>query len=191
MITPNMDKRGVDKSRYNELLIGCGSKREKVLFVNNRTEWSNLVTLDNNEDHRPDLVWDLNQLPLPFEDNAFDEIHAYEVLEHVGRQGDYKFFFAQFSDFWRILKPNGVLLGTCPLPGSVWAWGDPSHTRIVQKENFVFLDQAEYTKQVGKTPMSNFRYLYTADFHTVHVSEQGESLAFVLAAIKPSRITKL
>jgi SAM-dependent methyltransferase len=178
----------IDKTRYNELLIGCGMRRVKILYVNNRTQWSNLVTLDINERHKPDVVWDLNDVPLPFPDDAFDEIHAYEVLEHVGRQGDYEFFFAQFSDFWRILKPRGVLIGTCPLPSSVWAFGDPSHTRIVQKENFVFLDQAEYTAQVGKTPMSDFRHIYKADFARVHVSEMGESLGFVLAAVKPSRI---
>lgn len=178
----------VDKTRYNELLIGCGMQRIKVIHVNTRTQWSNLVTLDINPQHKPDVVWDLNRLPLPFADDSFDEIHAYEVLEHVGRQGDYEFFFAQFSDFWRILKPNGVLIGTCPLPTSVWAFGDPSHTRIVPKENFVFLDQTEYIRQVGKTAMSDFRYLYKADFAPVHLSERGESLGFVLAAVKPSRI---
>ena len=40
--------------------------------------------------------------------------------------------------------------------------GDPSHKRIVQVENLVFLDQSEYTRQVGITPMSHSRYLYKA-----------------------------
>lgn len=174
---------------YNELLIGCGSRHEKDIYVNERKQWTNLVTLDINADHRPDVIWDLTRVPLPFEDDTFDEIHAYEVLEHVGTQGDYRFFFAQFSDFWRILKPGGVLIGTVPLPTSVWAWGDPSHTRVIPKESFIFLDQTQYTAQIGKTPMSDFRYLYKADFHRLRVTEAGEKLAFVLQAVKPSRIS--
>jgi len=30
------------------------------------------------------------------------------VLEHIAAQGDFEHFFQQFSDFWRILKPDGL-----------------------------------------------------------------------------------
>jgi SAM-dependent methyltransferase len=170
-----------------ELLIGCGRLREKRIGAIGYEDWTNLVTLDINPHHSPDVLWDLNNLPLPFEDNSFNEVHAYEVLEHCGRQGDYKFFFNQFSDFWRILKPGGVFIGTCPLHTSIWAWGDPSHTRVIQKENFVFLNQSQYQKQIGVTQMSDFRYLYQADFELDYYAEEGESLLFALKAIKPSR----
>ena len=133
-----------------ELLIGAGSRHQKRLSWNDRDEWTKLVTLDINSDHKPDVVWDLNDTDLPFDDNTFDEIHAYEVLEHTGQQGDWRFFFAQWSGFWRILKPGGLFLGTSPAHRSNWAWGDPGHTRIVQEENFVFLHQPSYTGQVGK-----------------------------------------
>jgi len=174
---------------YNELLIGCGSNHRRQLYIGNRRDWENLVTLDINPDHQPDVVWDLMNIPLPFDDNLFDEIHAYEILEHTGRQGDYRFFFAQFADFWRILKPHGLFMGSCPQPNTKWAWGDPSHTRVIQKENFIFLNQAEYSRQIGRTAMSDFRYIYKADFMPMQVSEKDDHLFFVLKASKPSRMS--
>lgn len=172
----------------SELLLGCGSSRAKKLAVNGRSTWLDLTTLDYNADHNPDVVYDMAQLPLPFADDSFDEIHAYECLEHVGSQGDYKFFFAQFSDLWRILRHDGVVVGTVPLPTSPWAWGDPSHTRVIPKESFVFLCQPQYTAQIGVTAMSDFRFCYRADFDVVHLREAGDILEFGLRAIKPSRI---
>jgi predicted SAM-dependent methyltransferase len=170
-----------------ELLIGCGASKEKKVFFQDRKEWSELVTLDINPDHKPDVVWDLTKLPLPFEDNTFDEIHAYEVLEHTGTQGDYRFFFAQWSEFWRILKPTGTFFGTCPDWRSEWAWGDPSHTRVIQKEQFMFLDQTKYQRQIGVTAMSDFRYIYQADFTILQAETKESNLMFVLQAVKPSR----
>jgi SAM-dependent methyltransferase len=167
-----------------ELLIGCGSDHTKRMASDGTDTWDNLTTLDYNSEHKPDVVWDLMELPLPFNDGEFDEIHAYEVLEHLGQQGDYKLFFAQFSEFWRLLKPNGHLLATCPSRNSVWAWGDPSHTRIIQLEQLVFLSQEEYRIQIGKTPMSDFRNIYKADFETMYQDDDGEMVRFVLKAIK-------
>jgi SAM-dependent methyltransferase len=171
-----------------ELLIGCGTRRNKILFKDGDSGWHDLTTLDINPDHKPDVVWDLTSFPLPFEDDTFDEIHAYEVLEHTGTQGDYRFFFAQFVEFYRILKPEGVMCGTVPSPDSPWVWGDPSHTRMLHPHNFGFLDQTAYYA-VGTSPISDFRYLYKADFKTVHLTvDANKSLIFGLQAIKPSRI---
>lgn len=170
-----------------ELLIGCGSDHTKRLKLPGRLDWDGLVTLDIEARHNPDVVHDLNNLPLPFADNSADEIHAYECLEHCGRQGDYKFFFDQWADFWRILKPGGTFHGTVPLPDSPWAWGDPSHTRIIQAETLTFLGQPSY-EQVGQTSMSDFRSLYKADFDLIHCEKGAQHLIFVLRAVKPSRI---
>jgi len=168
-----------------ELMIGCGSRRNKI--IDNGKPFDELTALDINPAHEPDVVWNLTDLPLPFDDDTFDEIHAYEVLEHTGVQGDYNFFFAQFSDLWRILKPDGVLFATVPNVNSPWAWGDPSHTRVIPKETLMFLSQAEYEKQVGVTPMSDFRYIYNADFELVYLNENEHTLAFALRAVKNGR----
>lgn len=172
-----------------ELLIGCGSRREKRIALEGREAWEGLTTLDMNKDHKPDQVWDLRNIPLPFRADEFDEIHAYDVLEHIGAQGDWRWFFDQWSDFYRILKPDGLFVGISPGPTSPWRWGDPGHTRIISEECFVFLDQTEYTKQIGKTPMTDYRFAYKADFERMHVqTDQRGMLTFVLQAKKPARI---
>lgn len=168
----------------SELLIGCGSSRQKRLYRPDHVEWNDLVTLDINPDHKPDVVWDLTNIPLPFNDNTFDEIHAYEVLEHTGAQGDYVFFFKQFSEFHRILKPGGVFIASVPTPDSPWAWGDPSHTRIFSPMWLTFLRQKSYEEQVGSTSISDFRYLYKADFEPRMVKEHNQTLYFIIEAIK-------
>jgi len=175
-----------------ELLIGCGNHRNKILrSVDGDAEWTDLVTLDNDPNCGADIEWDLERLPLPFPDERFDEIHAYHTLEHTGRQGDFRFFFAQWEEFWRLLKPGGVFFGIVPSPDSPWRWGDPGHTRTLPPEILTFLDQTEYEKQVGVTALADYRRFYRADFEPLFMHVQndgGGQFFFALKAIKPSRI---
>lgn len=169
-----------------ELLAGCGNSRDKkVTFEGIPKEWSGeLVTLDIDETCDPKVVHDLNQLPYPFPDDYFSEVHLYEVLEHCGTQGDWRFFFNQFEELHRILKPDGWLIGTCPMWDSPWAWGDPGHTRIMSPESLIFLSQSEYDKQVGNTAMTDYRSVYSADFELVNHQTMEHNWAFVLKAKK-------
>lgn len=163
-----------------ELLIGCGNRR-----INHATgEWTDLVTIDHDPNCGADIVHDLDVTPWPLEDDRFDEAHAYCVLEHLGRQGDYRSFFAVFGEIYRVLKPGGVLFAKCPSRGDKWAWGDPSHTRIISNESLIFLDQAEYERQIGKTSMTDFRWLWKGDFERVLVHDDGEYIKFALRARK-------
>ena len=174
-----------------ELVLGCGRVRVPSLISQGAKFYEDPTFLDINPDHKPHVVHDMTKLPLPFEDNSFDEVHAYEVLEHTGTQGDYHFFFAQFSDFWRILKPKGSLYVSVPMLDSPWAWGDPSHTRVFPPEFLIFLDQSQYTAQIGVTAMSDFRYIYQADFREVWMKKvPRDTFTFILEAVKPSRITR-
>lgn len=175
-------------SEERDLLLGFGSRRNRIINVR-RSEWGHLVTLDNVASHNPSVLHNLREPRLPFDDNSFDELHAYEVLEHLGQQGDAETLFAQFSDYWRVLKPGGLLCASCPMWHSIWAWGDPSHTRIISPATLVFLDQTEYTRQIGKTAMSDFRHIYKADFRAVFAEAGGDSFLFALEAVKPSRIS--
>ncbi len=175
---------------YRELLLGCGATRSKKLGFPGKREWASVTTLDLEGCHKPDVIHDLNVTPWPFEDNAFDEIHAYEVLEHLGQQGDYKSFFATFTELYRILKPGGHLFATCPSGQSRWLWGDPGHTRLISAETLAFVVQPEYTKQIGVTAMSDYRAYFKGDFEPLRLHDDTNTLQIILQAVKPSRITE-
>lgn len=169
-----------------ELLLGCGAVRDKRIFPYKNKEWTELVTCDYNAYHEPDVCWNLNETPWPWDDNTFDEVHAYEVFEHLGSQGDYHAFFEQFTEVWRVLKPDGLFCATVPALDSPWLWGDPSHTRVISSQTLTFLNQLEYRDQVGKTAMSDFRDIYHADLRLVWEDTSEHSFLFVLQAKKSS-----
>lgn len=169
----------------SELLIGCGNSRaKKVRHSNLQEEWTDLVTLDIDPSTNPDVVHDLNNVPYPFPDNTFDEIHAYEVLEHVGKQGDWKAWFAQADELWRILKPDGLLIGTVPAWDSPWAWGDPGHTRVLTQGTFLMLSRKLYDDEVGKTNITDYRPFFKGDFAPLAFNNTEHTFGFVLQAVK-------
>lgn len=173
-----------------ELLLGCGHRRTKLIATPGHPFFENLTTLDTNPDCKPDVVFNLDNVnpvfgfKLPFENETFDEIHGYEVLEHVGAQGDYRAFFCEFSEYYRILKPNGLFCATVPKWDGIWAFGDPGHRRIINEGTLVFLSKQQYAEQLGKGPMSDYRSLLgETDFDLVWAETRGDSFCFVLKKI--------
>ena len=170
-----------------KLILGCGHFKKSLFYSKESIDTFTVVTLDINPTLEPDIVWDLNYRPLPFPTDSFDVIEACDVLEHIGKQGDYKSFFEEFHEYWRILKPNGCICGICPAPDSIWAWGDPGHTRIINDGTIVFLSHEKYDEQskVG-TPMSDYKYLLgETNFHIDNsYYTDNKQFIFVLRAIK-------
>jgi hypothetical protein len=187
-----------------ELLLGCGFSRAKLLGLpGKKLEWQDLITLDNNSACAPDIICDLDQtrwLPYAvtksgtraivypmgvFIRDFFDEVHAYEVLEHLGSQGDAPAFFDTFWNIHRMLKPGGHLFATCPSRYSPWLWGDPSHRRVIYQESLSFLSQKiiEQNRKAG-TQMSDFRELWNLDFEIVASTDNHSYHQFCLRANK-------
>lgn len=168
-----------------DLLLGCGNSRDRLLSgPDGRKEWQDLVTMDQDPNCGADIVHDLDATPWPFDSGEFDEVHAYEVLEHFGQQGDWRAFFRHFGEIWRVLKPGGLLIATVPDWRSEWAWGDPSHTRVITPGTLLFLSQKEYSQRVGRGPMTDFRHTWTGDFDILGSRADGNAHAFILQAVK-------
>lgn len=163
----------------NCLLLGCGNSRAKKIRVNGNPRWDALTTVDMDPASQPDITHDLESYPWPI-DGEYDEIHAYEVLEHLGQQGDYKQFFAFFSEIYRLLKPGGYFACSVPNPDSAWAWADPGHRRLITIEQMVFLSQEEYRKQVGVTTMTDYRWLWKGDLRLTWQRKDTSNLWFTL-----------
>jgi SAM-dependent methyltransferase len=174
-----------------ELLLGAGASRKKKMWLGDQREWTGLSTLDFNNDHNPDICFDLryNSNWKYLVDDYWSEVHAYDVMEHLGQQGDYETFFFQWSEIWRILRPGGHFFGISPSIYSPWLWGDPGHTRAISRECLYFLHQPAYD-EVGTTPMTDYRFCYRADFDFVRmdVSEETGQFYYILKAVKPSRV---
>jgi hypothetical protein len=79
------------------------------------------LNLDVSPATRPDVVHDLNQVPWPFKDDAFDEVHGYDVLEHV----DNVVTFMQ--EVHRISRDGALTKLTVPHFSSANTWRDPTH----------------------------------------------------------------
>lgn len=172
-------------STKTELLLGCGNSKKKFLSQEDINgldigPLENPITLDLDPHCNPDVLHDLNVLPYPFPDQKFDEIWASHILEHCGQQGDWRFFFAQWNEFYRIMKPNGLFFSVVPAPNTCWVWGDPGHTRVIQPETLYFLDQDVYSQKVGYSTMTDYRHVYHGNFKVLDYRIFDVDLLFIL-----------
>jgi SAM-dependent methyltransferase len=69
----------------------------------------NVVSLDINEESRPDIIADITMFNKHIPDQSYDALMCTEVLEHVVDP------FAAIRELRRILKRNGYILFTTPL----------------------------------------------------------------------------
>lgn len=164
------------------LLIGCGTNHAKQIQYDKKAEWAgDLTTLDMNPECGADMVVDMEtQFPGLFNDDTFDEIGAYNCMEHWGKQGDWRGWFAEMGEYHRILKPGGMMSILVPIGPDALA--DPGHTRFFQQNWFHFLNQAFYEfNEVKQTCFTDYRWAWKLNFEILYLQEVGNHhLAVVL-----------
>lgn len=157
------------------LLIGCGNSRDKKLCVVGDEAWrGELITIDIDPNCKPDHVIDMAicSTNMPFGDMEFDEIHAYDTLEHWGAQGDFRQWFAEMREYHRLLKPGGTMHILVPIGDDAFA--DPGHCRFFSANWFWFLQQSWYDEQIAKAmPVTDYRWLWDKDFRVDYLAAMG------------------
>jgi predicted O-linked N-acetylglucosamine transferase (SPINDLY family) len=138
---------------------------------------------------RPDLppnirLADLVIDPIPFEDDSFEFVTAYDFIEHVPRviynPTRRNPFVELMSEVWRVLKMNGTFLSLTPAYPHSTAFIDPTHVNIIAEGTFplYFGDQS---------PTSPWAVIYgfKGAFKVVSEEWRGPHLLTVLQKIPP------
>lgn len=109
-----------------KLNLGCGTDIRKG--------WINLdiAKLDG-----IDVIHDVNNVPLPFEDNTFDYVLCQDIFEHVE-------YIQLLKDIRRILKTDGIIEVRVPHYNSANSYTDPTHKKLFAGLTFDFFVKDGY-----------------------------------------------
>ena len=97
-----------------KLNLGCGQNK-----------LDNFINVDKHQTCIPDMVWDLEVFPWPFESNSIDEIVLHHSLEHMGAQVD--IFLGIMQELYRICMSDAKLKISVPHHHCDAFHGDPTH----------------------------------------------------------------
>lgn len=107
------------------LNLGCGNELIEGAINHDRVKHRSEI----------DIIWDLNELSWPWEDNYFDTIAARAVLEHLEID-----LIKSVSECWRILKPGGKLWFKLPYWKHENSYSDPTHRWFCNLETPTIFD---------------------------------------------------
>lgn len=91
-------------------------------------------------DNEKILTADLAIEPIPFADDSFDGISAFDFLEHIPRviyRPDRRLCFVELmNEIYRVLKTDGLFFSFTPAFPAPAAFRDPTHVNIITEETF-------------------------------------------------------
>lgn len=122
----------MDGTPKRKLDVGAGGKRDP-----------GFETMDISPVYSPDFEHDLTRFPWPFEDDTFDELRCWHVLEHIER----KHLISVMNEMQRVLKVGGVADIEVPVFPYWTAIADPTHISFFVPQSFAYFCTAESYKR--------------------------------------------
>lgn len=115
--------------------LGCG------LSIRNPFNLDEIYGLDIRKRQEENVrACDLAVEPIPFPDNFFDCVSAFDFIEHIPRilyLPHRRFPFIELmNEVYRVLKIDGVFLSVTPAFPQEAAWRDPTHVNIITEQTF-------------------------------------------------------
>jgi SAM-dependent methyltransferase len=173
------DFLGLPESRTLDL--GCGLaprnpfRAETVHGVDIRGQ-------DGSDIYAADLFND----PIPFGNEYFDYVTAYDFIEHVPRtvceQGMTRFpFVLLMNEIWRVLKPGGLFMSYTPAFPSQQVFQDPTHVNPVSEHTFPLY----FCQCTDKQPLAQM-YGFRSYFKLI--SQQRSNFYLITVMAKPDSI---
>lgn len=88
------------------------------------------VNVDLTSRTKPDVVHNLDERPWPFPDNRFDEVLAYDVVEHL------QDVLASMEEIHRVCRPGAIVRITVPHFSCANAFTDITHKHFFTQASF-------------------------------------------------------
>jgi SAM-dependent methyltransferase len=139
-----------DPMRLKHLDLGCGTRpknpfqHEELYGVDIRADIAGTAT------GAQIASANLSVSPIPFENDLFDSVSAYDFFEHIPRvalnsadQTSRFPFIELMNEVWRVLKPGGILYAVTPAYPREKAFRDPTHVNIITNKTYRYFAEPD------------------------------------------------
>jgi SAM-dependent methyltransferase len=111
-----------------------GPGRAVLNLGSGRKRLPDAINVDRTAATAPDVVHDLDVRPWPFEDNRFDEVLAFDVIEHLDN------VVSVMEEVHRICRDGARIEITVPHFSSGNAFTDPTHRHFFSRYSFHYFE---------------------------------------------------
>jgi hypothetical protein len=119
----------------------------------------------------PDLKWDLEQFPWPWETSSVSDVVMNHVLEHLGREMNV--YFGIVKELYRVCRDGGVIQIAVPHPRHDDFLNDPTHVRPITAASWDLFSKAKNRewreRHVSNTPLGEYLDVDFEIVDAVHV----------------------